>query len=58
MGPGRLLPAGGPTTDVCMCVLPAYPQDHRDGGDHSDKNGPAGALASLPSAPYRFFAYG
>lgn len=30
MGPGRCLPAGGTTTDVCMCVLPAYPQDHRD----------------------------
>lgn len=32
MGPGRLLTAGGTMTDVYMCVLPAYPQDHCDGG--------------------------
>lgn len=39
MGSGKLLPAGGTKTDVCMCELPAYPQDHLDGGDLSDRNG-------------------
>lgn len=39
MGSGKLLPAGGTKTDVCMCVLPAYLQDHLDGGDHSNRNG-------------------